>query len=100
MSQRYDYNKKTYVQPNDRVKILCPYSEVCCYMKLADRLMYAELHVSVNGYKTIQLFNKSGEQHSFPIMLGEAGFYEDLNGVYYYPPYEEGAGYEFGPEPK
>lgn len=94
--QNYQYDKKTYVQPDQRVIILCPYSEVCCHMQVADRLMYAEVkesHYENQTYYSVQLYNKDGSIFSGPITTGEAGLYRDDGGIYYYPP---AAGYEFG----
>ncbi len=95
MSQKYNHDQKTYVVAGEKYKILCPYSEVCCHMRLADRLMLAELKVSPEGYRSVQLYNEDDSIYSFPITVGEAGFYEDEGGIYYYPPAER-HGYEWG----
>ncbi len=109
-----NYSAKTYVQVGQRVLIECPYSEVCIHMRLAGRLMYAEVLRSEGGYCSVQLYDGEGpfgRVHSFPIGLGEAGFYQEkpvayphdrigvLDRVYYYPPVCQEDASQFGPLP-
>lgn len=100
---------KAYVSVGNRVLIECPYSEVCMHMRIAGRLMFAELKRSEAGYYSVQLWNGAGEEHgmfSFPIGVGEAGMYYEereggLSSVYYYLSiYKvEELAERFGPEP-
>lgn len=127
MTYTNDYTKKTYVQPGQRVQILCPHSEVCMHMKVAGKLMWAKVNHSQPTcpkckakdnrvylaqdygdicceycairwqpphdpyvYISAQLFreDKDGTEYSGPITTGEAGFYQNDGGFYYYPPIE------------
>lgn len=103
---------KTYVRLGQRVLIECPYTEVCMYMRLAGRLMFAELLRSEMGHYSVQLWNGARDDDgwfSFPIGVGEAGFYYEeaspsIGGymIYYYPPIYsvEELSQRFGPEPR
>jgi hypothetical protein len=46
-----------------------PYSEVCCYMRVAGKRMY----VAPVGRYMAQLYTLAGKSFSFPITRGEAG---------------------------
>ncbi len=81
---------KTYIRVGQRVLIECAFSEACMHMRVAGRLMYAEVLRSEAGYYSVQLYTSNdpdGMPFSFPIGVGEAGFYQDEVGkVYYYLP--------------
>jgi hypothetical protein len=85
---------KFYVSVGQRVLIECPHSEVCTHMRIAGRLMFAELLRSEGGFYSVQLWNGARDEDgmfSFPIGAGEAGmYYEEVEGgiqlIYYYPP--------------
>lgn len=71
-----------YVKINERVNLEMPFSEVCMHMKIAGKIMEAEL-VGNPDYPTAQLY-KDGKEFSFPILYSEAGFYRNKNGFYYH----------------
>jgi len=74
--------KKIYVQVGDRVHIIpIPHSEVCMHMKVAGRL---DMMVELVSIRSAQLINPDGTIFSAPIGIGEAGFYCDCKGIYYY----------------
>lgn len=75
--------EKTYVTEGERVTIEAPYSEVCMHMGCAGNIMEAELC----GYSA-QLY-LYGKPFSAPILMGEAGFYRDSDGTYFYAPESE-----------
>lgn len=62
----------TTIRPGERVKVRLPWSEVCMSMRVAGKVMWAEL---VEDGAAIQLYDAEGDKFSFPITLGEAGFY-------------------------
>lgn len=69
------------IRPGERIKVRLPWSEVCMHMRVAGKVMAAELTADGSG---IQLYDDEGDQFSFPITLGEAGFYRpDPSGLPY-----------------
>lgn len=62
----------TTIAPGERVEVRLPWSEVCMHMRVAGEVMFAELTEDGQG---IQLYDAEGDQFSFPITLGEAGFH-------------------------
>lgn len=68
---------KRYVNVGDKVRVRLPWSEVCMHMGVAGREMFVRPLAS-----TAQLIDDNGREFSFPITLGEAGFYTDSAGIY------------------
>ncbi|MFG3403660.1 hypothetical protein [Streptomyces sp. NPDC048142] len=52
--------------------IRLPFSEVCAYMQVADKVMGAEI---VEDGRAVQLYDDNGNRFSAPITTGEAGIY-------------------------
>jgi hypothetical protein len=77
------YEHREYVPVGRRVPVVMPASEVCMHMGLTGKVMHVEL-VQEGLYVQAQLYMPYGEKHSFPITTGEAGFYHDEIGYYYY----------------
>lgn len=73
---------KQIMRVGDTVTQVLPHSEVCDFMKVAGKVMSAQV---VEGYMA-QLLNHDGSKFSFPIGLGEAGIYTDQNTSQYYVP--------------
>jgi hypothetical protein len=74
------------IEPNngERVRVECPFSEVCCHMNVAGTEMLAELVTEQGGtYPMVQLYSLDGEMFSFPITTGEAGVYHASDGSYF-----------------
>lgn len=94
MELSVDYARKTYVQPGEHVQMLISHSEVCMHMQVAGLVLEVELRdcgPSNNpdkNYHVAQLY-RDGKEYSAPIGTGEAGFYNDGDGYYYYPPLAE-----------
>lgn len=65
------------VKPGDVVNIRLPYSEVCMHLKVAGRLRPVE--VLPDG---AQIMNWDGTNFSFPVNHGEAGIFNDGQGLY------------------
>ena len=65
------------VKSGDVVSVRLPWSEVCMYLKVAGQVR--NVHVFSHG---AQILNEDGTRLSFPILLGEAGIYQDANGLY------------------
>lgn len=70
----------TTIRPGERIKVRLPWSEVCMHMRVAGKIMDAEL---VENGTAIQLYDEEGDAFSFPITLGEAGFYRMPSGQPY-----------------
>lgn len=77
------YEHREYVPIGRRVPVVMPASEVCMHMGLTGKVMHVEL-VQEGPYVQAQLYMPYGEKYSFPITTGEAGFYHDEIGYYYY----------------
>lgn len=83
----------TRIKVGDKIYKEMGYSEVCVHMRVAGKVMKAEIVSS----RAVQLhtFNDEDElaeqPFSFPILLGEAGFYEDVEGIYYHKSLREAA---------
>lgn len=61
----------TLLSPGQRRYVEMPFSEVCMHMRIAGRVMAAE----IVGTAAIQLFDAdTGDKFSAPITAGEAGF--------------------------
>ena len=82
-------HQKMYTNPGHQVLIECPYSEVCMHMQVAGKTMWAELRLCPEGCDSVQLYRLDGSVFSGPITPGEAGFYQDNGGYYYYLPFKE-----------
>lgn len=65
------------VKPGDVVRIQLPWSEVCMHLRVADAVR--DVQVLPNG---AQILNADGTPYSFPITHGEAGIYQDAQGLY------------------
>lgn len=78
MSDQY---VKQYVKVGERFTTRMPYSEVCMFMLIADKVMEVEL---LNGGWMAQLYTPDNhEPFSFPVTRGEAGvFKDDQNRLY------------------
>ena len=81
----YDYSRSVRAEVGVRHVIECPYSEVCMHMRVSGMQMLAELLLSSWGC-SVQLYHLDGRSFSSPILTGEAGFFQDLHGYYFYPP--------------
>lgn len=81
-----DYKRKTYVQPGETVRMELSYSEACMHMEVAGTVMEVKLVANAfnPGACFAQLY-KDGRKYSGPVTTGEAGFYQDEGGYYYYP---------------
>jgi len=65
------------VKSGDVVSIRLPWSEVCMHLKVAGEVR--KVHVFNHG---AQILNDDGTRYSFPVTLGEAGIYQDAEGLY------------------
>lgn len=65
------------VKTGDKVLVQLPWSEVCMFMKVADQVRPVE--ILPDG---AQIFNADGTKLSFPVTHGEAGIYQDAQGLY------------------
>jgi hypothetical protein len=74
-------SNKRYVRPGEDVTVMLPHSEVCLSMRVADRI--ARVRLEPSG-RSAQIMFRDGRPFSFPVLRGEAGLYEDENGVYGY----------------
>ena len=59
------------------VSLELPWSEVCMHLKVAGQTRSVE--VLPNG---AQILNADGSKFSFPVTHGEAGIYQDAQGLY------------------
>ena len=73
--------KQRYVRPGERVTIEMPWSEVCMHMRIAGRVMQAEV---LPGGWSAQIYDMKGQPFSAPVTTGEAGFHHDSEGIYCY----------------
>ena len=80
-----DYSRKTYVKPGDKVYMEIAYSECAMSMRVAGTVMEVELIQSQACIGCYAQLYKCGLEYSAPITSGEAGFYCDEGGYYYYP---------------
>jgi len=75
------------VDRGNRYTAYMPFSEACMWMKVAGKRMWFE--VVGNEYPMVQLYNRDKDYKlqlfSFPITLGEAGVFQDSDGMYCYP---------------
>jgi hypothetical protein len=79
-----DYTRKTYASIGDTVTMEISFSECAMSMQVAGKVMQATLLPS-EGHGAIAQLIKEGQPYSAPILTGEAGFYHDDLGYYYYP---------------
>jgi hypothetical protein len=84
----YVSRQRLYVQPGDTVRVELPYSEVCMHMQVAGQARLVQ--VTDGRYPMAQILNEDGRVFSFPVGLGEAGFYQDGERVYCYPVIDTG----------
>lgn len=70
-----------YVKVGDTVNMEIAFSEVAMHMRVAGKVM----PVKLVSERMAQLLRPDGSDFSFPITMGEAGFYEDSRGIYFYP---------------
>lgn len=76
-----------YAQPGETVTLELPWSEVCMSMHVAGRTAQVRLEpCDDHGRCVAQIFDDNGRPFSFPVLPGEAGFYRNTDGWYYYPP--------------
>ena len=68
---------KKRVKPGDKVLVQLPWSEACMFLRVADQVRPVE--VQPNG---AQIFNHDGTKLSFPVTHGEAGIFQDAEGLY------------------
>lgn len=57
---------------------IMPHSEVCMSMRVAGKAMGWK----IIDERMVQLYDAKGEEFSAPVLLGEAGFYQDEKGIY------------------
>ena len=72
--------RKVYVSKGEQVTHHLPFSEVAMHMRIAGKPM----HCIMLDRGMVQLFDLQGDRFSFPITAGEAGFFTDENGFYFY----------------
>jgi hypothetical protein len=76
--------QQVFVEFGETVTLEMPFSEVCMHMRIAGTVMQVRLQAP-HGYANAQLI-RDGQEFSFPITPGEAGFYfEEGRGYYCYP---------------
>jgi len=84
-----DYSKKTYVDFGQHVTMEIGWSEAAMHLQIAGKILEVELRLTVPDKSVcVAQVHKDGAEYSFPITPGEAGFYWDSDGYYYYPPKE------------
>lgn len=66
------FGKRTVLVPGVMFIIRLPFSEVCVHMRVADKVMGAEI---VEDGRAVQLYDDNGNRFSAPITTGEAGIY-------------------------
>lgn len=86
--EEWDFSQQVYVQPGDEVTVELGASEVCMSMGVAGRQMKVKILSGTHG-PVAQLLRPDGGLFSAPILMSEAGFYQDENGWYFYPPKAE-----------
>lgn len=79
-----DYQRKTYAKFGERVNLLVAHSEAAMSMRISGLVLTVELIKTEHG--AIAQVYKDGKEYSFPITVGEAGFYQDKDGYYFYTP--------------
>lgn|ERR1041385_4130283 len=79
----WDYTNPRAIRPGDVARLELPWSAVCMHMRVAGRVMHAQM--THGKYPMVQLLNPSGSNFSAPILTSEAGVYGDVeHGFYYY----------------
>jgi hypothetical protein len=83
------------INAGESALVLMPYSEVCCHMKVAGEILLIRLEYSGQ----VQLYDwddvrQRYVEFSMPILLGEAGVFQDEKGFYTYGCIVEGTGQE------
>lgn len=69
-----------------KFRVRLPLSEVCCHMRVADKVATVEL-VGAESYPMAQIYI-GGRPYSAPVLPGEAGIYHDGD-EYYANPVQE-----------
>lgn len=73
------------VKAGQAVKMRLPWSEVCIYIGVAEKVMPVEL-VAEAGQVCAQIRQMDGRPYSAPVTIGEAGFWQiDAETFYFYP---------------
>lgn len=81
----------TEIRVGEEGEAIMPWSEVCMHMRIADKRMRFRVIPTRSGGRMVQLMTLDGCEFSAPILLGEAGVYETLDGtMYYYRPHDMG----------
>jgi hypothetical protein len=73
------------LKSGDRVEVILPHSEVCMHMRVAGKRAIVEVVTNGLNYTSAQIRRQDGTPFSAAVTLGEAGLYEDREGVYTYP---------------
>jgi hypothetical protein len=76
---------KVYVQRGETIEKLMPWSEVMTHMGMAGTVQSVYV-AGWHGWPMVHVINPTtGHDVCGPVTLGEAGFYEDSHGFYFYP---------------
>lgn len=65
------------VKPGDVVRVRMPWSEACMHLRVAE--LVRNVRILPDG---AQILNEDGTKMSFPVTHGEAGIFQDANGLY------------------
>lgn len=79
----WNYQDRRYVNPGETVRMELAWSEAAMHMQVAGKIHNVTLLPSSNTC-VAQILTEDGSHYSFPILYGEAGFYRDEQGRYYY----------------
>lgn len=77
------YTNQHYVEIGELVTIEIAFSEAAMHMQVAGTIMQARLVARGNYWPAAQLY-RDGQEYSFPITPGEAGFYFDSERKQFY----------------
>ncbi len=66
-----------YVEPGETTTVVLPYSEVCMHLRVAGKRMRCMVTTSDRRHLQVQLLDDDARPFSFPVTLGEAGFFRD-----------------------
>jgi hypothetical protein len=82
---------KRYVKPGETVTMPIAYSEVAVHLRVAGKARPVTLQAVTPAGDLpkpvrclAQLLDENGKPYSFPVLPGEAGFYHDDGGYYFY----------------
>lgn len=82
----WNYTRKTYAIVGETVRMELAYSEAAMHLQVAGHVR----NVRIVAPGQAQILTDDGQDYSFPILMGEAGFYQESDGRwYYYPPMAE-----------